>query len=271
MADYYSFIAREVSKLQGEGSRRDAYDRARDHLAAKLHQPSLRIPESEVALELRAFDATARKIEAELARGHTLDGGLPPSVPPPTSSDSSETIPTIGSEAEPEIPQTEASQIRPINDGKSTLLAGAPDAVSDLNRQMLHALGAALDLTVSPNLSTNPIGKTQTEQQPAKDNFPDPSPGTASVPPAQTNFSDLSSREGSVNTGERAFSLPQDSAALHAGLSDKSDFPTYTHSPVGVARVMSKQLINMTLTIAICCALFAVVYFSANIGKWLGF
>jgi hypothetical protein len=269
MADYYSFIAREVSKREGEGSRRDAYDRARDDLVAKLHQTPLRIPESEVAVELRAFDAAVRKIEAELARGQTLDDELPASVPSRISSDSIGFIPSIGTEADPEIVQTEASQIRPMDDGRSALLAGARDAASDMNRQMLHAIGAALDLKVNRHLSTDTIGKTQAEQQPAKETFPDPSPGTASGPPAQTNFS-----EDSVATGERIFSLPQGPASLHredAGLDDKSDFPTRTHSPVVVARVMSKQLINMTLTIAVCCALFAVVYFSVNIGEWLGF
>jgi hypothetical protein len=39
---------------------------------------------------------------------------------------------------------------------------------------------------------------------------------------------------------------------------------------VVVAQTMRKQLISMIFVIVVCCLVFAVIYFSTSIGKWLG-
>jgi len=196
MTDYYPFIVREVSKLDRkvDESRREVCERVREELVTKLHQPALRIPKSDIASELRAFDAAVRRIEAEIARGQTWDTGIPASS---TTSDSAGSIPITGTGAEsPEIAQTkaEAAQISRFREAKSSPLAGTSNADPDLHRQMLHAIGTALDLAVH--------------------------------------------RE---------------------------------RSGVAVARTMRTRLLNMTLAIVICCVVFAVIYFTDNIGKWFGF
>ncbi len=181
MTDYYPFLVREVSKLHsnlGE-SRREAYERAREELAAKLHQPALRIPESEVAGELRAFDTAVRRIEAEIAGAQTLETGVPASMTSRTSSDSTGSIPITTSVAVEALETTqtevEASQKSGIGEAKSAPLAQTANADSVLNRQMLQAIGTALDLAVRLKPSTNAIGKKQTESQPIEANLPDPS------------------------------------------------------------------------------------------------
>jgi hypothetical protein len=260
MVDYYPFIVHEVSKLHrdtGE-SRREVYERAREELAAKLHQPALRLPESDVTCELRAFDAAVWRIEAKIACGQTLDTGVPASMTSQTSSDSAGSIPIIGLEVEsPETTQDEvqAAQINRIKEAKSALQAGTTNADSD--RQVLHAIGTALDHAVHPERSTNAIGKKQAEPQLTEANFPDPSP-----------------RDEPAESGEAILSMPQPTdVAPQEGVDfdRKSDLPPRTQPGLAVARTMLMQLTNMTLAMVICGVLFAVIYFTVNIGKWFGF
>jgi hypothetical protein len=275
MTDYHPFIVCEVSKLHRDAgeSRREVYERAREELVAKLHQPVLRIPESEVAGELRAFDAAVSKIEAEIARGQTLETGVPASMTSGTS-DFTGSTPIIGIEAESlKTTQTETeAQISRIKETKSASLAATADADSDT--QMLHAIGAALDRTVHPELSTKAIGTEQTEPQSTKANFPGPRAHEACGPLPQTNLPDPSSRGESVEPGEAIFRRPHDAVVAPgegAGFDRTCDLPPRAHPGVAVVRAMRAQLTNMTLAIVICCVVFAVIYFSVDIGKWLGF
>jgi hypothetical protein len=68
--DYYPFIVNAVSKLDMSTaeSRHQACARAREELVAGLRQGSLRISESDIACECRAFDAALERVQAELAR-----------------------------------------------------------------------------------------------------------------------------------------------------------------------------------------------------------
>ena len=47
--------------------------------------------------------------------------------------------------------------------------------------------------------------------------------------------------------------------------------PPRTHGVVAVFQVMGKQLISMMRAIVVCCIVFMVTYFVANIEKWFGF
>jgi hypothetical protein len=161
MTDYQSFI---VGELHGDvdESRSQVYVRVREELVAKLHRPALRIPESEIAGELRAFDAAVRRIEAEIARGQTLETGAPVSMTSRTSSVSTGSIPITSTEAEPlETTQTEveAAQISRIREVESAPPARTANADLDLQRQMLQAIGTALDLAVHPRRSADATGK----------------------------------------------------------------------------------------------------------------
>src|SRR6516225_1735618 len=125
MTDYDLFIVREVSKLDrnADAGRRAVYARVREELLTKLHRSSLRIPEPDIASELRTFDAAVRRIEAEIAGGQTLDSGIPALLTSQTSSDPSGSTPITGMEAESsEATQTEAeaAQISRITEAKST-------------------------------------------------------------------------------------------------------------------------------------------------------
>ena len=171
MTDYHTFLVREVSELHrnaGE-SRREVYERAREALLANLHRPTLRIAESEVSGELRAFDAAVRRdLRPELARGLAVETGLP------ASTDSTGPNPIIGIEVKSlEITQTEveAGQINGIGEAKSAPLAKNTNADSDLHGQMLQAIGIALDRAVHPQRSTDAIGKEHTQLQPLDANF----------------------------------------------------------------------------------------------------
>jgi hypothetical protein len=277
VTDYHPFLVREVSKLHrhaGE-SRREVYERAREELVAKLHQPVLRIAESEVAGELRAFDAAVSKIEAEIARGQILETGVPALMTSGTSLDFTGSTPTIGIEAESlKITQTEieAAQISRVKEAKSASPAATTNA--DPDRQMLHAIGAALDRTVHPALSTKAIGTEQTELPSTKADFPGPRAHESSGPLAQTNFPDPSSRDESVGPGGTILHRPQDAVVAPGEGADfdcTRDLPPRAHPGVAIVRTLRTQLTNMTLAIVICSVVFAVIYFAVDIGKWLGF
>jgi hypothetical protein len=66
--DYYPFLVNAAAKLEQNTaeSRRMAYERARAELVAGLRQIGLRISESEIACECRAFDAAIQRVQAEL-------------------------------------------------------------------------------------------------------------------------------------------------------------------------------------------------------------
>jgi hypothetical protein len=263
MTDYYPFIAREVSNLilHGDGgeSRRKAYERARDDLVANLHQPSVRITQSEIACELRAFDAAVQKIEAELARAQPTDAALSPSVSFRSSSDSARSI--IGSGAGfPKVAQTEESQISSISEGKSAPVTGAHSS-SDLNWQNLHEIAAALDPAIPGNTT-----KTKTEQVLTEENVFDSNARKASESPVQTKRSD---RNEAVEVGEKIFRMPRDAVVAprdNTSFNRKSDLRSRTHFAVALVRAMHAQL-NIAITITIGCALFVVIYFFVNIGK----
>jgi hypothetical protein len=82
MNDYYHFLVEKVSKLERNSeSRCTLYKSAREELVTKLARPALRIPEAEIAVEARAFDAAIQKIEAEMERGGPSDAGaLDPTI-----------------------------------------------------------------------------------------------------------------------------------------------------------------------------------------------
>jgi hypothetical protein len=67
--DYYSFIVNAVSKpgMITAESRREACVRVRAELVAGLRRDALRISESDIACECRAFDAALARVQAELA------------------------------------------------------------------------------------------------------------------------------------------------------------------------------------------------------------
>jgi hypothetical protein len=79
MSDYFIFIIDIVSRLDPNTyeSRQEAYKRACVELVAVLRKPALKIPESEIAGELRAFEIAVQKVEHSLARasGKMLAGG----------------------------------------------------------------------------------------------------------------------------------------------------------------------------------------------------
>jgi hypothetical protein len=69
MNDYYPYLAARVSTLESSSeSRHEIYKSTREELATKLASPTLRVPESEIAKECRAFDAAIQKIETEMER-----------------------------------------------------------------------------------------------------------------------------------------------------------------------------------------------------------
>jgi hypothetical protein len=215
MTDYYSFI---VGELHGgaDESRSQVYVRVREELVAKLHRPALRIPEFEVAGELRAFDAAVRRIEAEIARGQSLETGAPASKASRTSSVSTRSIPITSTEVEPlETNQTEveADQISRVREVELAPPARTANADLDLQRQMLQAIGTALDLAAHPRQSADATGKERTQSQSLKAGFPS----------------------------------------------------------VAEARTVRKQLTHMMVAIVIFCAVFAVIYFAVDVGKWIGF
>jgi hypothetical protein len=154
MTDYDLFIVREVSKLDrnADAGRRAVYARVREELLTKLHRSSLRIPEPDIASELRTFDAAVRRIEAEIADGQTLDPGIPALLTSHTSTDQTGSTPITGMEASSEATQTEAeaAEISCITEAKSAPPVGTTSADSDLQWQMLNAIKTALDFTVHP-------------------------------------------------------------------------------------------------------------------------
>ena len=74
MVDYYSILSRAVT-APGAGDaqwRRSVYDRARQLLVEQLQARRPPPARSEIAAELRALDAAAQRIEAELARDEDI-------------------------------------------------------------------------------------------------------------------------------------------------------------------------------------------------------
>ena len=217
-------------------------------------------------------DAAVRRVEAEIVRAQALDTGVAASTTSGTSSDSTGSIPIIGIESESrEITQTEteAAEIRHIREGKSEPLGGGTDSDSDQLRQMLQAIGRALDLAVHPERTSNPIGNEQAEPQPIEANFPNSR--KASGPLALSNFP--GSLDESVGLGTTIVSMPRGTVVVPqvgADFDRKSDLPPRAHAGVAVARSMLMQLTNMALAIVICCVVFAVIYFTVNIRNWLG-
>ena len=75
MADYYPLIAKAATGLQTAQDRRTLYERGRNTLLAELKAVAPPLSRSIITKELIAFDEAVRKVEAEIVRRASEQGG----------------------------------------------------------------------------------------------------------------------------------------------------------------------------------------------------
>src|ERR1700691_5595611 len=104
MSDYYAFILHAVSRLERNTaeSRQSVYGRAGKELDEKLRRSVLRLAESEIEGEQRAFEGAIRRIEAEIANGRSVNRGPVASITPRPLLEPTELAPTIPIDLESE-------------------------------------------------------------------------------------------------------------------------------------------------------------------------
>jgi hypothetical protein len=275
MHSYYPFLAHEVSKLEENtaGSRERMYQEAREDLVAKLRRPALRLPESEIAGELRAFEAAIGRIEEELVRSQRVDSGpagpMTPISREASDSTASASITRIESESLgiTEV-MSQSTHIIPTEESKSVSTESSI-STGDLYRQRAAALRAigtprALELAARHERLAVAADDEQTY-----DKLP------------QTYHSPSTSIERLIELDVMGFrmthapdtgSLPRDAVTYPGSKASRWAAVTMCiHRIVVFIQHLLKQFVRMIATIVACSLVFVLIYLAASIQKWLGF